>query len=89
MLPAHSSLIADVRWAPASGEALITAGFDGQCRVWRHRDWALLNDLKAHDGKCMACDFGPNLDDGVLATSGYDRTFKLWAGGDDGLGGYR
>ena len=77
VLPAHSSLIADVRWAPASGEALITAGFDGKCRVWRHRDWALLNDLKAHDGKCMACDFGPNLDDGVLATSGYDRTFKL------------
>ena len=37
----------------------------------------------------MACDFGPNLDDGVLATAGYDRTFKLWAGGDDGLGGYR
>ena len=49
----------------------------------------LLTDLKAHDGKCMACDFGPNLDDGVLAPSGYDRTFKLWAGGDDGLGGYR
>ena len=89
VLPAHSSLIADVRWAPASGEALVTAGFDGNCRVWRHRDWALLNDLKAHDGKCMACDFGPNLDDGVLATAGYDRTFKLWAGGDDGLGGYR
>ena len=65
MLPAHSSLIADVRWAPASGEALVTAGFDGKCRVWRHRDWALLTDLKAHDGKCMACDFGPNLDDGV------------------------
>ena len=32
VLPAHSSLIADVRWAPASGEALVTAGFDGKCR---------------------------------------------------------
>ena len=70
------------------GEALITAG-RREVRSVRHRDWALLNDLKAHDGKCMACDFGPNLDDGVLATAGYDRTFKLWAGGDDGLGGYR
>ena len=88
-LPAHSALIADVRWAPSSGEALITGAFDGSCRVWRHRDWALLNDLSAHDGKCMSCDFGPNLDDGVLVTAGYDRTFKLWAGGEDGLGGYR
>jgi U4/U6 small nuclear ribonucleoprotein PRP4 len=78
-LPAHSSLIGDVRWAPGTGEALATASFDGAVKVWCARDWSCLAELTAHDGKAMSVDFGPERDDGALVSSGFDRTFKLWA----------
>lgn len=78
-LPAHSSLIGDVRWAPDTGEALATASFDGSVKVWCARDWSCLAELTAHDGKAMSVDFGPKRDDGALVSSGFDRTFKLWA----------
>ena len=84
-LPAHSALVSDVRWAPASGEALATCGFDGRARLWNARDWTLLADLEAHDGKAMALDFGPRKDDCSLVTAGYDRTFKMWQPSDGGL----
>jgi len=83
VLPAHSSLISDLRWAPSSGEALATASFDGTVKLWSTRDWTLKNTLEAHDGKAMSADFGCGMDDGRVYTAGYDRTFKVWR--HDGL----
>ena len=36
----------------------------------------------------MAVDFGPQMDETSLVTSGYDRTFKLWQPADEALAGY-
>jgi WD40 repeat protein len=38
-LPAHSSLVADVRFSPETGEALATCAFDGRVKLWSTRDW--------------------------------------------------
>ena len=76
MLPAHSSLISDVRWSPQTGEALLTCGFDGDLKVWSTRDWTELISLKAHEGKVLAADWAP--DGFSIVTAGYDRTIKLW-----------
>ena len=80
VLPAHSSLISDVRWAPSTGEALATASFDGTVKLWAARDWSLRATLEAHDGKAMSVDFARcGAGDGdTLFTAGYDRTFKVW-----------
>ncbi|KAJ1461517.1 WD40-repeat-containing domain protein [Pelagophyceae sp. CCMP2097] len=74
-LPAHSSLVADVRFSPETGEALATCAFDGRVKLWSTRDWSTLTSLAAHDGKCTSVDF---IDDGRVVSAGFDRTFKIW-----------
>ena len=76
VLPAHSSLISDVRWSPPTGEALLTCGFDGDLKVWSTRDWTELISLRAHEGKVLAADWAPG--GFSIVTAGYDRTIKLW-----------
>mmetsp|Transcript_6613 Transcript_6613/g.20650 ORF Transcript_6613/g.20650 Transcript_6613/m.20650 type:complete len:472 (-) Transcript_6613:44-1459(-) len=77
VLPAHSSLVSDVRWAPRGGEALATAAFDGSIALWSTRDFSPLTTVAgAHDGKAMSIDFLH--DDLSLVSAGFDRTFKIW-----------
>lgn len=45
-------------------------------QVWSNPGYSLLNTLSGHDGKVMAVDI--SLDGQYIATSSYDRTFKLW-----------
>ena len=81
--------MSDVRF-DASGEALLTASFDGAVKVWGARDWRPLRTLKGHEGKVMAADFahfstatprsaaaGGAKNWGVFSV-GYDRTLKHW-----------
>jgi len=46
-------------------------------QVWSNKTWQPLKTLSGHDGKVMCVDISP--DSHFVATSSYDRTFKLWA----------
>jgi len=75
VLPAHSNLISECKF-DATGEALLTASFDGTARVWGCRDWRLLSTMAGHEGKVMAADW--NYATGGVITAGFDRTIKQW-----------
>ncbi|XP_066255733.1 U4/U6 small nuclear ribonucleoprotein Prp4 [Euwallacea similis] len=76
-IPAHNNLISDVKYQKDEGSYMVTASYDGKVKIWRSKTWQPLKTLSGHDGKIMSCDISP--DDNYIATSSYDRTFKLWA----------
>ena len=45
-------------------------------QIWASKTWQPLKTLAGHDGKVMAIDVSP--DGTYIASSSYDRTFKLW-----------
>ncbi|CAM9123290.1 unnamed protein product, partial [Ectocarpus sp. 8 AP-2014] len=50
-LPAHSALVADVRYERQAASLLVSASFDSTAKVWSTRDWSLLRTLSGHEGK--------------------------------------
>ncbi|CAG8570859.1 14663_t:CDS:10 [Cetraspora pellucida] len=93
-IAAHKSLVSDVKFFHASstfiseedtrgikptvsGLYLASCGYDGFVNIWSADDWSLLKILAGHDGKVMAVDISS--DNKLIASSGFDRTFKLWA----------
>ncbi|KAG0336580.1 hypothetical protein BG004_007986 [Podila humilis] len=59
------------------GLYLGSCSFDGSIKIWSADDWKLQKSLVGHSGKVTGIDISPN--GRFLASSGYDRTFKLWA----------
>lgn len=76
-IPAHTGMVSRVKYAPNSGEFLVTASFDGTVKVWSGRDCSLLNTLRGHDGKVVGLDVS-SIDETTFVTCGSDRTFKVW-----------
>jgi U4/U6 small nuclear ribonucleoprotein PRP4 len=76
-IPAHTGMVSRVKFAPISGEFLVTSSFDGTVKVWSGRDCSLLNTLKGHDGKVVGLDVSIG-DETTFVTCGSDRTFKVW-----------
>jgi len=94
VIAAHKSLVSEARFfhgsvtlaneelandsrPPISGLYLVSSGYDGFVKIWSADDWNLLKSLAGHDGKVMAADVSS--DNKFIASSGFDRTFKLWA----------
>jgi U4/U6 small nuclear ribonucleoprotein PRP4 len=77
-LPAHASLVSRVKFAPVSGEYLLTASYDGTVKAWSTRDWSPLATLTGHEGKVTGLDVWGG-DEAHIVTAGFDRTFKTWA----------
>lgn len=76
-IPAHSRLISCVKWAPSTGEYLLTSAYDGSIRAWAGRDWTPLATLAAHEDKVTAVDVAGD-GDLRIASTGFDRTLKVW-----------
>lgn len=77
IIPAHPSAVSRVTWATADvGELLLTAGFEGDAKLWAAPDWRLLTTLKAHEGKILDADCSPNGQ--LVITAGQDHTIKVW-----------
>lgn len=74
---APHTLPASCRFAPVSGEYLLTASFDSTVRAWSTRDWSPISTLAGHDGKITGVDIFP--DERRIVTASFDRTFKTWA----------
>jgi len=75
-IPAHTNLVSKVKFQPTGGHYLVTTSYDCKAKIWSHPNWAPLKDLCGHEGKVMSADISP--DDKYIATTSYDRTFKLW-----------
>ncbi|RKP13599.1 WD40 repeat-like protein [Piptocephalis cylindrospora] len=91
-IAAHTSVVSDIKYyqgalptndiqAPISlgnpGMWLLTGSFDGSIRAWSEGDWRMIKSWTGHDGKVMGVDV--NRDGSYLASTGFDRTLKLWA----------
>ncbi|XP_061589529.1 U4/U6 small nuclear ribonucleoprotein Prp4 [Cololabis saira] len=75
-VPAHQNLLSAVRFQPTDGHFLLTGAYDNTAKVWSHPGWMPLKTLAGHEGKVMGVDVSP--DGKLIATSSFDRTFKLW-----------
>lgn len=76
-LPAHSALVSVVRFAPHTGEYVLTASYDKTCKLWNTRNWDLLAKMEGHEGFIMGADI--STDEKHFVTASYDRTWKQWA----------
>jgi len=75
-IPAHGALVSDVRWEPNGGYYLLTSGYDSTAKVWSSMDFQLLRTFSAHEAQVTRCGVAPNGE--FIATSSFDRTWKLW-----------
>ena len=66
-----------------SGTFFVSSGFDKNVNIFSADDWALAKTLSGHSGNVLSCDV--SADSKWIASSGHDRTVKLW-GREDGEG---
>jgi len=66
---------------PLSGLFLVTGGYDGYVKVWSADDWQLQRQMTSDsNGRVMGVDV--SCDARFIASSEYNRTFKLWSSPD-------
>ncbi|KAK9367487.1 WD40-repeat-containing domain protein [Lipomyces kononenkoae] len=98
-IPAHKSLVSDVRFfngdgeipgvtqeesaPPLRGSYLATSSYDGCVNIWKSDSWTLIKSLRGHSDKAMSVDISD--DCRFIASSGWDRSVKLWASESIGL----
>ena len=66
-----------------AGTFFVSGGFDKNVNIYSADDWALAKQLSGHSGNVLSVDVSH--DAKWIASSGHDRTVKLW-GRDDGQG---
>ena len=65
-IPAHRALVKCVKFAPTSGEFLVTASYDGTIRAWSGRDFSPIVTLRGHENKVAAVDVAAGPVHGLL-----------------------
>ncbi|KAI9888254.1 MAG: hypothetical protein M1814_000803 [Vezdaea aestivalis] len=65
-----------------SGTFVVSSGFDKNVNIFSADDWALSKSLCGHSGNVLSVDVSS--DSQWIASSGHDRTVKLWARDDGG-----
>lgn len=73
-IPAHTNIVSHVKF---SENSLLTASFDGLAKIWAVPTFTPLKTLSGHEQKVTCID--TTADGNYLATTSFDRTFKLWA----------
>lgn len=67
-----------------AGTFFVTSGFDKKVNIFSADDWALATTLSGHSGNVLSVDVTG--DGRWIASSGHDRTVKLWGrGGGEGI----
>ena len=66
-----------------AGTFFVSSGFDKNVNIYSADDWSLARQLSGHSGNVLSVDVSH--DAKWIASSGHDRTVKLW-GRDDGQG---
>ncbi|HAZ44590.1 MAG TPA: hypothetical protein DDW76_35955 [Cyanobacteria bacterium UBA11369] len=86
----HSAIVMSINFSP-DGKTLASLGTDNKVKLWKPNN-SLLKPLNGHKGVVFGLAFSPipltplgkGGYGGILATSGADRTVKLWQIGDEG-----
>eukprot|EP00795_Rhopilema_esculentum_P010529 gene10529-19256_t len=73
-IPAHTNLVSHVLF---NDTFIATCSYDNSAKIWSHPGWTPLRTLLGHEQKVTSVDASP--DGKYLATTSFDRTFKLWA----------
>lgn len=76
-IPAHMSLVSQVRWEQQDGAFIVTTSYDHEAKIWSTQDYSLVKALTGHEGKIMCSDIS-TCDALRVATVGFDRTLKFW-----------
>lgn len=64
-----------------AGTFFVSSGFDKNVNIYSADDWALVKQLSGHSGNVLSVDVSP--DAKRIASSGHDRTVKLWSRADE------
>lgn len=64
-----------------AGTFFVSSGFDKNVNIYSADDWALIKQLTGHSGNVLSVDVSP--DAKRIASSGHDRTVKLWSRADE------
>ncbi|KAJ9646629.1 hypothetical protein H2199_002678 [Coniosporium tulheliwenetii] len=67
-----------------AGTFFVSCGFDKNVKIFSADDWALCKTLSGHSGNVLSCDV--SADARWIASSGHDKTVKLWARDEVGGG---
>lgn len=80
-IPAHTNIVSQVQFDKSAGRFIASASYDAEVKLWASPAWTPIVTLTGHDNKIMGLDL--SVDNKLMVTSSYDRTFKLWS--QDGL----
>jgi U4/U6 small nuclear ribonucleoprotein PRP4 len=76
-IPAHTNIVSRVMFDKHGGHHLASASYDAEIKLWASPAWTPIHALAGHDNKIMGLDL--SIDNKLMISSSYDRTFKLWS----------
>ncbi|KAJ5801453.1 uncharacterized protein N7518_003521 [Penicillium psychrosexuale] len=74
--PAAADKAAEAPSPKKSGTFFVSSGFDKSVNIFSADDWSLVKSLSGHSGNVLSTDISD--DAKWIASSGHDRTVKLW-----------
>jgi len=75
-IPAHRRTVSDIRFEPLEGKFMVSAAYDGVCKIWNTRDWQVAAKFSIESTKLTSA--SPNKDASMIITTSSDKMFKVW-----------
>lgn len=77
-IAAHFKLISSLKFEPETGSHLVSASYDGTCKLWNTRDWTEIRTLGDQTSRITSANV--TKDKKTVITTSFDRTFRVWKG---------
>ena len=76
VIPAHKSLISEVKFQADSSKFLYSSSYDNTCRFWSVKDWSLAKTLDIKEAKFTSISITNDIE--YLSTTTLGRKWILW-----------